>query len=127
MSVVEKGSQVGLAEQQDAMAADVFEASGTRTTRLSATAAAAKSRWLAVRVSDLSTDRIKTHVSFPLELIETGLRIGARFIPEIAGVDLNSLLVAARRSAGGRILAVADHDKSERVEISVDWSENKPM
>ncbi len=49
-----------------------------------------------------------------------GLKMGARFAPEIAGMDGNVIQTAIRDGVQGRVLSVDDADDNERVEIFVE-------
>ncbi|MBI5830462.1 MAG: hypothetical protein HZB20_13205, partial [Chloroflexi bacterium] len=40
-------------------------------------------RWLRVRVTDSVTGKPKVNVNLPMSLVEVGLKIGARFSPEL--------------------------------------------
>src|SRR5437867_4086703 len=41
--------------------------------------------WLRIRVSDLETGRQRVAVNLPLSLVPIGLRLGAKYAPEVAG------------------------------------------
>lgn len=77
-------------------------------------------RWLRIRVTDAATGRPRVRVSVPLSLVDLGLRIGGRFVPEIAGVDLQTVLERLRQEGGGKIVEVLDDEEGERVEIAVE-------
>lgn len=77
-------------------------------------------RWLRVKVTDRRDARVKLNVTIPIGLIDVGLKMGARFAPEIAGMDSNLVQTAIREGAQGRILSVDDPEDDERVEIFVE-------
>jgi hypothetical protein len=81
---------------------------------------AGESRWLRVRVSDLTTGRPKVNVTIPMRLVNVGLRVGARFIPEVEGVELQDLSKALAEGMTGKLIDVVDEDENERVEIFAD-------
>ena len=76
--------------------------------------------WMHVRVSTLSTQHPKITVRLPLAWVSLGLRIGSRFEPDLAGIDMNEVLEAIRSGAEGRILDVENAEDDERIEIFVD-------
>ena len=81
---------------------------------------AAQPRWLRVRVTDRRSGRVKVNVNLPVGLLDVGLKMGARFAPEMGGLDLNAIQAAVKQGMQGRILEVDDEEDSERVEIYVE-------
>ncbi len=77
----------------------------------------AKARWLRIRVTDRGTDRAKLNVTIPVGLVDVGLKMGARFAPEMAGMDISAVEAALRDGIRGRIIEVLDEKDNERVEI----------
>ncbi len=77
-------------------------------------------RWLRVKVTDRHNGRIKLNVTIPTGLVDVGLKMGARFAPEIDGMDVQAIQTAIRNGAQGRILSFDDEDDQERVEIFVE-------
>ena len=79
-----------------------------------------KARWLRVRVADRPSGRTKVNVSLPIGLVDVGLKLGARFAPEMVGMDINAIQVALKNGVQGRIVAMDDEQDDERVEIFVE-------
>ena len=77
-------------------------------------------RWLRVRVTDLSSGRTKATVQIPISLMEAGMKIGAHFAPEVAGVDMNEVMTALRAGMTGKIIDAMDEEDGEHVEIYVE-------
>lgn len=77
-------------------------------------------RWFRVRVTDLQSGKAKANVNIPMELVDVGLKIGARFRPDIKGLDLSTVAEALRRGVQGKIFDIEDAQNSERVEIYVE-------
>lgn len=77
-------------------------------------------RWLRVRVTDLQTGRSKATVQIPLALLESGLKIGAHFAPEVEGVNMSTIMDALRSGMTGKIVDVVDEKDGEHVEIFVE-------
>ena len=80
----------------------------------------AKPRWLRVRVTDRATGKSKVNVNVPVGLLDVGLKMGARFAPDMAGMDLQAVQAAIKDGLQGRILDVDDEEDNERVEIFVE-------
>jgi hypothetical protein len=76
--------------------------------------------WLRIRVSDLETGRQKVAVNLPLTLVSVGLRLGARYAPEIAGLDPNEILAMLQSGANGPVVDVEDTDDGQHVQIFIE-------
>jgi hypothetical protein len=76
-----------------------------------------RNRTARVRVTNLATSRQKVNVTIPVSLIDTGLRLGTRLVPQISGSALEDLLRAIESGATGRLLDLQDLEEGERVEI----------
>lgn len=77
-------------------------------------------RWLRVRVTDTTSGRSKATVQIPISLIDAGMKIGAHFAPEVAGVDMSEVMDALRNGVTGKIIDVMDDEDGEHVEIFVE-------
>ncbi|HKZ43684.1 MAG TPA: hypothetical protein VJZ78_01445 [Anaerolineales bacterium] len=77
-------------------------------------------RWLRVRVTDTTTGRSKATVQIPISLIDAGMKIGAHFAPEVAGVDMSEVMDALQNGMSGKIVDVMDEEDGEHVEIFVE-------
>ena len=82
--------------------------------------AAMTGRWLRVRVTDISSGQPKVTVNVPLMWVALGLRLGARYAPEVADLNLNELLDTLPAEASGPLIDVEDMDDGERVQIFID-------
>jgi len=81
---------------------------------------ASGARWLRVRVTDTASGRSKATVQIPISLIDAGMKIGAHFAPEVAGVDMSEVMDALRNGMTGKIIDVMDDEDGEHVEIFVE-------
>jgi hypothetical protein len=81
---------------------------------------ASQPRWFRVRVTDLSTGKSKVSVNIPMGLVNVGMKMGARFAPELEDVDFDELTDVVRSGASGKVLDVIDEEEGERVEIFVE-------
>jgi hypothetical protein len=73
-----------------------------------------------VRVTDSETGRNKVNVNIPMGLVNVGMRMGARFIPEDADIDVEDLLEQIRSGAHGKIVEVIDDESGEHIEIFIE-------
>jgi len=76
--------------------------------------------WFRVRVTDAATGRSKVNLNIPMGLVNLGLKIGTRFVPDIEELDFNEIIEAIRSGAQGKIVEVEDTEDGERVEIFVE-------
>ncbi len=76
-------------------------------------------RWLRVRVIDLQTERLKVNVNLPMSVVNVGLKLGARFVPD-ADVDFAAVLQAIREGQVGKVLELINHEEGERIEVWVE-------
>jgi hypothetical protein len=77
-------------------------------------------RWFRVRVTDVRSGQVKVNVSLPMGLINFGLKLGAKYIPENAGFDIEEIRQAVRGGMTGKIIEVEDTEDGERVEVFVE-------
>ncbi len=94
--------------------------SASQKTSSGGSLAAGGARWLRVRVTDTTSGRSKATVQIPISLIDAGMKIGAHFAPEVAGVDMTEVMDALRNGMTGKIIDVMDDEDGEHVEIFVE-------
>jgi len=93
------------------------------TSQKSETAAnksATQGKFLRVRVTDMSSGKVKVNVNLPLALVNVGLKMGARFAPDLEGMDADELMEAIRAGAQGKIVDVEDAEDGEKVEVYIE-------
>jgi hypothetical protein len=76
--------------------------------------------WLRVRVTDMATNRAKVNVNLPMSLMDAGFKIGAKFAPELDGIDLTQFVEDVKAGAQGKIIDVIDEEDGEHVEIFIE-------
>jgi len=76
-----------------------------------------KPRYLRVLVTDTDTGKTRVNVRLPVSLINSGLRMGARFAPEIEGLDMEDLNTWLNSGEVGQIVDIFDEDDGEHVEV----------
>jgi hypothetical protein len=77
-------------------------------------------RWFRVRITDLTTGRDKVNVNIPMGLVNVGMKMGARFTPDMGDLQLDEVIEQIRGGAHGKVVDVVDEDEGERVEIFVE-------
>ncbi len=114
LEMVEKGQ---ITAQEGARLLDALSGSAPGH----ATSDSGKPAWFRVRVTDTSTGRRKVDVNIPLSLVSVGMRLGARFAPEVDGVDIPELLRQIEQEGKqGKVVDVIDDEDGEHVEIFVE-------
>lgn len=77
-------------------------------------------RWFRVRVTDVNSGRNKVNINIPMGLVNVGIKMGARFAPEIEGERLEDILDAVRSGQQGKVMDITDEEDGERIEIFVE-------
>jgi hypothetical protein len=87
----------------------------TRPSRASGTGK--KPHYLRVMVTDTDTGKSRVNVRLPVSLIDSGLRMGARFAPEIEGLSMEDLNAWLSSGEMGQIVDVFDEEDGEHIEV----------
>jgi len=74
-------------------------------------------RWFRLRVIDTSTGKVRVNVRMPVSVINAGVKMGARFSPEVEGLNTSDLLEHIRAGDIGQIVDVTDEEEGEHVEV----------
>lgn len=74
-------------------------------------------RWLRIRVTDTHSGKIRVNVRLPLNVVTTGLKMGARFSPEIEGVNMSQITEFIRNGQVGQVVDMFDDVEGEHVEM----------
>jgi len=82
--------------------------------------AAGDARWFRVRVTDTRTGRAKINVNVPTGLVNVGIRMGARFAPNLEAEQMQAMIDALKSGTRGKILDMVDDEAGEHVEIFVE-------
>jgi hypothetical protein len=77
-------------------------------------------RWFRVRITDLRSGKAKVNVNIPMSLVDVGLKMGARFAPDMEGVNLDEIKQAIQSGIQGKIVDVEDEEDQEHVEIFIE-------
>ncbi|GAB4158007.1 MAG: hypothetical protein Fur0021_27480 [Candidatus Promineifilaceae bacterium] len=74
-------------------------------------------RWFRVRVTDVKSGRNKVNVNIPLGLVNIGIKMGARFVPDLEGVNYEQIREAIESGRTGKVFDFVDNDSGEQIEI----------
>jgi len=77
-------------------------------------------RWFRVRVTDTNTGRTRVNVRLPIGLVSAGIKMGARFSPEVQGLNIEELMQYINSGETGRVVDVQDEEDGEHVEVYIE-------
>lgn len=77
-------------------------------------------RWMRVRVTDIATGKTRVNVRLPVSLVNAGVKMGARFSPEVQGLDMQQLMQFVNSGETGQIVDVIDDEDGEHVEVFIE-------
>jgi len=77
-------------------------------------------RWFRVRVTDIETGKSKVNVNIPMGLVNVGIKMGARFIPDSTDIDFEALSEQIQSGAYGKIIDVFHEEDGEHIEIFIE-------
>lgn len=76
-----------------------------------------KPHYLRVLITDTDSGKARVNVRLPVSLINSGMRMGARFAPEIEGLDMEELNAWMNSGEVGQIVDIFDEEDGEHVEV----------
>jgi hypothetical protein len=76
-----------------------------------------KPRYLRVLITDTDSGKARVNVRLPVSLINSGMRMGARFAPEIEGLDMEDLNAWMNSGEVGQIVDIFDEEDGEHIEV----------
>ncbi|MCE5259054.1 MAG: FKBP-type peptidyl-prolyl cis-trans isomerase N-terminal domain-containing protein [Chloroflexi bacterium] len=79
-----------------------------------------QARRFRVRVTDTASGRSKANINIPIGLVNIGMRMGAKFAPNMSDIDMEQVLQAVKDGTLGKIIDVEDTEDGEHVEIYVE-------
>jgi len=77
-------------------------------------------RWFRVRVTDQITCKVKVDIHLPINVVKAGSKLGARFSPEMSGLDMDQLLEHVDAGTTGRIFDLTHDSDQELVEVFIE-------
>lgn len=77
-------------------------------------------RWFRVRVTDTNTGKTRVNVRLPVSLLHAGMKMGARFSPEVEGLDMDQLTQFINSGEVGKVVDVIDDEDGEHVEVFIE-------
>jgi hypothetical protein len=78
------------------------------------------SRFFRVRVTDRSSGKIKVDIRLPINVVRAGSKLGARFSPEMTGLDMDQVMEYVESGATGRIFELTHDSDQELIEVFIE-------
>lgn len=76
-----------------------------------------RARWLHVKVQDMASGRSKVSVKIPIALARIGLRMGAKFAPEVNDFNWDEIMSELTTGGSQSLVEVQDQEDGELVQI----------
>jgi len=80
----------------------------------------ASGRWFRVMVTDTKSGKTRVNVRLPASMVSAGMKLGARFAPQVEGLDSIQLMEYLNSGEVGRIIDVYDEEDGEHVEVFIE-------
>ena len=77
-------------------------------------------RWFRVRVTDQISGKIKVDIRLPINVVKAGSKLGARFSPEMSGLNMDQIMEHADAGTTGRIFELTHDSDQELVEVFIE-------
>jgi hypothetical protein len=77
-------------------------------------------QWFRVVVTDTVTGKTRVNVRLPISLVNAGMKMGAKFSPQVEGLDQEKLAEFIQSGATGKVVDIFDDDDGEHVEVYVE-------
>jgi len=74
-------------------------------------------RWLRVRITDVASGKTRVNVRLPVTVLNAGVKMGARFSPEIKQEQMGEILDAIRAGEIGQVVDVYNDEDGEHIEV----------
>jgi len=96
---------------------DLSEPAKTAPSATRSVASGKKPHYLRVLITDTDSGKSRVNVRLPVSLINSGMRMGARFAPEIEGLDMEDLNAWMNSGEIGQIVDIFDEKDGEHIEV----------
>jgi hypothetical protein len=101
-------------------ALDIGKPPAPKAPVIPAQAVTRSARYLRVRVTDTGSGKVRVNIRLPISVVNAGIKMGARFSPEIEGLDIAQLMDYIHSGETGQVLDVFDEEDGEHVEVFIE-------
>ena len=74
-------------------------------------------KFLRIHITDTRTGRTRVNIRLPISVINAGFKMGAKFSPEVQGLDADQLLGFVKAGVTGQVVDIQDVEDGEHIEI----------
>jgi hypothetical protein len=74
-------------------------------------------RWLRLRITDTRSNKVRVNVRLPVTVLNAGVKMGARFSPEIGQAEMGRIMDAIHSGATGQVIDIFDDEDGEHIEV----------
>ena len=74
-------------------------------------------RWIRVLVTDVDSGKTRVNVRLPVNLMSTGVKMGAHFSADMQELNMQQINDFVKRGVTGQVMEVVDDDEGEKVAI----------
>ena len=74
-------------------------------------------RWFHLVVTDVQNGKKRVDLRLPVNLFSAGVKMGAKFAPQVEGLDTEQLLSHLRSGETGKMIEVTKNEDGEHIEV----------
>ncbi len=120
LKILNMVSEGKISAEEGAQLLKALQNAASKPQSSSAASVGGEPHFLRVRVTSIDSGRVRANINIPMSLLNVGLRMGARFAPDLEGVDFEEVMDAINSGMRGKVIDVEDTEENERVEIFVE-------
>lgn len=73
--------------------------------------------FLRIMVTDTDSGRNRVNIRLPISVLNAGFKMGAKFSPEVQGLDANQLMGFVKAGVTGQVVDILDEEDGEHVQV----------
>lgn len=73
--------------------------------------------FLRIVVTDVDSGRNRVNIRLPISVVNAGFKMGAKFSPEVQGLDANQLMGFVKAGVTGQVVDILDEQDGEHVQV----------
>jgi hypothetical protein len=77
-------------------------------------------RWFHVKITDAANDKTRVNVRLPVSLIKVGMKMGAKFSPEVEKIDMDQLAEFISTGEIGQLVDIYDDEDGDHIEVFIE-------
>jgi hypothetical protein len=77
-------------------------------------------RWFRVKITNTLNDKTRVNVRLPVSLIKVGMKMGAKFSPEVEKIDMDQLSEFISTGEIGQMVDIYDEEDGDHIEVFIE-------